>query len=1324
MAGFKEGSVQLRKKDSISPADPGHVKLLINSDKYLYTVDENGVSALIQGSGNSDGIKVYTTIDSNSYTIPNDADIVVVKNDARNNITLLTFPTPAIGFEGKTIFIRGSSIYSGAQVPISVVTDNRDIGWVGVGEEFGLQVRSFTCIFYSGNYTWVDDELGSQKDNYKVLATPNDETPKTLIEKLIGTDDLYITSAGPTSSSTLEFGTYGKIAVSEPNNGVGDTKAVLSNKLIAGSGAILEVVNHPTHGSQIKISLDGSGGADIDWSSLVNIPVASPSTSGIITSADYNNFSNHNITTGVKDFNHPITTYNPDGTITITSANVNLYDNSTFQGLIKTYNIAGQTLSLIDGAQQYIVADYNFGSPIFRIESNKNNINSSNVVCIYVTWRQGNNVHSIDFDSQGLQLPNKIAKSIQNTEPYKISVDGGLVLSETNTPLERTILVTSATVYAGTTPHQVSAFNSSTDILTFVNHVGGVWNYTAGTTQYNNTQYDNGTNLVTMTNTSKYAVRWFYRSIGTSKEVFYVLGDNEYNSISHAQLEAPRTDLPTLIKGHCMLLGRIIVKYGASSGLVENVSTTSFNATQVSNHNDLQNIQGGATGEYYHLSAATYTGLTSSADTNLHFHSSDRNRANHTGTQLASTISNFTTSVRSSLSATSPIVYSSATGLITHSNVGTSGIYTKIVVDSFGHTTSGGPLVASDIPTHNQAWSTITSIPTATSATSGVLSSIDWNTFNNKQASLTSASNILINNLSATNLYDTNFFGSKVLVSNVDKSLGESSISTTVLNHLSTTSADIQTQLSNLSATSNSVSALYQLTKEPTGFYTPENVIVTYSQTNRTITLSGQVSAYWRGVQVPFLSVGWVSSPHPTSVSASQYLYYDGTSVIWASTPWTFDKLHIAVVNIDQNGVVRFAIREPHGLMLWESHKECHNNIGTYINANDGGDLSNYTLDSTTNRRPLISSLLVNDEDLPTLLPALSTNAYTLVNNVGTLTNYIESNSDIILLSTNRPYFNQTTGGVWSNVLFANNSYGAIFVMAVPATSDAFSQSKRYLFIQPQVNGDLATIQALTPSSLDVTNLTNMTPEFVFFSKIIIKYSGIDWSITSVEKLVGNRNKQSSSSVTGLITVSTDNISISGTGISTDPIKLISIGTSGTYGNFRTNTFGQVISARNIIAADISAVNWNTITSVPTATSATLGILTSADWTTFNNKQSKLSGTTSQYVRGDGSLSAFPTNISTFVNNSGYITSAIADTRYVLQSTITRWTSATTIVIGQQTISASHDLNYQYSSVRCYNTTTNEMVILEPQYSISTPNVMVFNFNSSSTYPLTIVIEK
>lgn len=58
----------------------------------------------------------------------------------------------------------------------------------------------------------------------------------------------------------------------------------------------------------------------------------------------------------------------------------------------------------------------------------------------------------------------------------------------------------------------------------------------------------------------------------------------------------------------------------------------------------LDGIESGA--EVNNISDANATDLTDSGDSTLHYHSNDRDRANHTGTQTASTISDFTSSVQ------------------------------------------------------------------------------------------------------------------------------------------------------------------------------------------------------------------------------------------------------------------------------------------------------------------------------------------------------------------------------------------------------------------------------------------------------------------------------------------------------------------------------------------------------------------------------------------------------------------------------------------------------------------------------------------------------
>lgn len=50
------------------------------------------------------------------------------------------------------------------------------------------------------------------------------------------------------------------------------------------------------------------------------------------------------------------------------------------------------------------------------------------------------------------------------------------------------------------------------------------------------------------------------------------------------------------------------------------------------NHNDLQNIAGGASNDYSHLTSAQLTDLTDAGDSTLHYHATDRALGNATGT--------------------------------------------------------------------------------------------------------------------------------------------------------------------------------------------------------------------------------------------------------------------------------------------------------------------------------------------------------------------------------------------------------------------------------------------------------------------------------------------------------------------------------------------------------------------------------------------------------------------------------------------------------------------------------------------------------------------
>ena len=95
----------------------------------------------------------------------------------------------------------------------------------------------------------------------------------------------------------------------------------------------------------------------------------------------------------------------------------------------------------------------------------------------------------------------------------------------------------------------------------------------------------------------------------------------------------------------------------------------------------------------------------------------------------------------------------------------------------------------------------------------------------------------------------------------------------------------------------------------------------------------------------------------------------------------------------------------------------------------------------------------------------------------------------------------------------------------------------------------------------------------------------------------------------------------------------------------------------------LSILSDGLIGQIPYASGANAGILSSANWTTFNNKFNTPSGTVFQYVRGDGSLATFPVTSGTVTSVGLSMPAAFA----VASSPVT--TSGVIAVTGAGTIS-------------------------------------------------------
>lgn len=287
------------------------------------------------------------------------------------------------------------------------------------------------------------------------------------------------------------------------------------------------------------------------------------------------------------------------GALSINSNLVNLYTNSTFTGQIYNFLVVGNTFTLVDNQTNYIIVNYNSGSPEYQLTTDVDIINESNIVPIVTAYRDGNDIHYIDWNSLGDGLANKLHTRAVKTERFKHQ--SGSILSEKNI---REISVSSGKYWYGAVNKSLSSFDSTVNNMYFMYHVGGAWTSTQNQTQYNNTQYDDGNDLI-VASSNQYINRYFYRD--NDNIIFYILGTSSYSSIAEAKAEL-RPIPPIIISSFGMYIGRIVLKMGDDSGIVDSAFEYNDMTSSVSLHNQMGGLQGGDinTDGYYHLTSSEH----------------------------------------------------------------------------------------------------------------------------------------------------------------------------------------------------------------------------------------------------------------------------------------------------------------------------------------------------------------------------------------------------------------------------------------------------------------------------------------------------------------------------------------------------------------------------------------------------------------------------------------------------------------------------------------------------------------------------------------------
>jgi hypothetical protein len=277
----------------------------------------------------------------------------------------------------------------------------------------------------------------------------------------------------------------------------------------------------------------------------------------------------------------------PDGSaMNFSSFDVLLYDNENFEGYPLRYGVSSGSLPLANHTTNYLYVDYNGGSPIVKVTSNVTLINLSTTVPFLTIFRTNHVVHINNWDALGLGLSEKILNRLVKTQRYIRETGLGVSL----TPGELYVECEEGSAWFGAVRQELAEINTSITSpvdqrLFFFYHSGGAWALERRL-GINNTQWDNGTNLVELT-ANRYAIAWIFRGIEDGLHLYAVAGRGDY-TLSEAQSIARIPPLPNNISSHALFVAKIIIQKGAIVPTsISSAFDISLSPSPVANHGDL-----------------------------------------------------------------------------------------------------------------------------------------------------------------------------------------------------------------------------------------------------------------------------------------------------------------------------------------------------------------------------------------------------------------------------------------------------------------------------------------------------------------------------------------------------------------------------------------------------------------------------------------------------------------------------------------------------------------------------------------------------------------
>jgi len=297
-------------------------------------------------------------------------------------------------------------------------------------------------------------------------------------------------------------------------------------------------------------------------------------------------------------------------TITIGAGQAYLCDCEAFDETSygKLMDIAGASFALATDTQvYYVVAQRTGETAAYALITSRDDVAKPNKALVAIAIRTGTVFHIFEGNTLGVGLPEKIERLLEQRDGFRKVT--GIGLSADNS---RVVTVASGIVSYGAHTKDLTAAVSNVDSIRFYTWNGTAYTFSL-TTLANHTQFNGASGLQTMSNANRFNVNWFWRGAESQKHVYSILSRSEFSSLAEALASKPAAP-PDIVTAHAVFVGGIVYQRDNATPAGYITPEQAQGTVTVQLHNDLGGLQGGATGDYQHLTASQVSTFAAKQD--------------------------------------------------------------------------------------------------------------------------------------------------------------------------------------------------------------------------------------------------------------------------------------------------------------------------------------------------------------------------------------------------------------------------------------------------------------------------------------------------------------------------------------------------------------------------------------------------------------------------------------------------------------------------------------------------------------------------------------